>query len=265
MKYYPQNTVAHYTTKLPQPLDLDGDYEVGLAEIIYPHSWLPRQNKSKDHWVEVRLPNKRPVRCVLTFGLYKNTEDMLTDLNKQLEAGFTADIMREHGITLEKLPFKFHFYLHISQYIHIKVEDIDYSTHLIISKSLWGLLGFVSSDKETRIRGMRLRNGNYDVSADEIFDKFAGLRLMHIYCDVAAHTCVGDTQAPLLRTCDTEGEYGDTVQKSFVDTHYIPVQKRHFDTIEISINTEDGKPMPFEFGKSMVKLHFRRAYNLPSI
>ena len=45
----------------------------------------------------------------------------------------------------------------------------------------------------------------------------------------------------MLRVCNTEGEYGDTVRKSFVDTHYVPVQKRHFDTIEISINTEDGK------------------------
>ena len=27
---------------------------------------------------------------------------MLTDLNKTIEAGFTTDILREHGITLEQ-------------------------------------------------------------------------------------------------------------------------------------------------------------------
>ena len=40
IKYYPNNTVAHFTTKLPHRIRLDGDYEVGLAEFIYPHSWF---------------------------------------------------------------------------------------------------------------------------------------------------------------------------------------------------------------------------------
>jgi len=238
IKYYPKNTVAHYTTKLPQPIDLDGDYEVGSSEIIYPHSWLPRQNKSEAYWVEVQLACNPPVRCVFTFGLYKSTEDMLIHLNKQIEDGFSTDVLRENGIELEKLPFKFHFYLSVSQYIHFKIEGLDHSSTLVISKSLWGLLGFGWLNDDLSLRGHRVRDLSFDLDADEIFDMYHGLRLMYVYCDVAAHTSVGDTQAPLLRTCDTEGKYGDTVQKSFVDTHYVPVQKRHFDTIEISINTE---------------------------
>jgi hypothetical protein len=39
VKYFPNNTVAHYTTKLPESLNLNGDYEVGLSEIIYTKSW----------------------------------------------------------------------------------------------------------------------------------------------------------------------------------------------------------------------------------
>ena len=35
MNTYPDNTVAHYVTKLPRPINLDGDYEVALAELIY--------------------------------------------------------------------------------------------------------------------------------------------------------------------------------------------------------------------------------------
>jgi len=262
ISYYPDNTVAHYTTKLSQPIDLDGEYEVGLTEIIYPHSWLPRQNNSENYWVEVQLSDSPPVRCVFTFGLYKTTEDMLIHLNKQIEDGFSTEILREYGITMEKLPFKFHFYLNISQYIHFKIDGLDNSTSLVISKSLWELLGFGLLEDDLTLRGNRARDLSFDLDGDEIFDMYYGLRLMYVYCDVVAHTCVGDTQVPLLRACETEGKYGDTVRKSFVDTHYVPVQKRHFDTIEISINTEDGKSMPFQFGKLLVKLHFRRTFNL---
>ena len=33
MKYYPENTLAHYTTVLDQGVDLSGRWEVGLSEI----------------------------------------------------------------------------------------------------------------------------------------------------------------------------------------------------------------------------------------
>ena len=39
MDVYPDNTLAHYQTKLPQTMELDGQWEVGLVEIQYPHSW----------------------------------------------------------------------------------------------------------------------------------------------------------------------------------------------------------------------------------
>ena len=36
MDYYPENTVARFTTKLPNNIDLDGEWEVGLSEISVP-------------------------------------------------------------------------------------------------------------------------------------------------------------------------------------------------------------------------------------
>ena len=36
MDYYPENTVARFTTKLPINNDLDGEWEVGLNEISVP-------------------------------------------------------------------------------------------------------------------------------------------------------------------------------------------------------------------------------------
>src|SRR5258705_1377917 len=39
MNYFPDNTLAKFTTKLPAPILLQDDWEVGLAEIIYPTSF----------------------------------------------------------------------------------------------------------------------------------------------------------------------------------------------------------------------------------
>ena len=36
MDYYPNNTVAQYTTKLNRVIELDGDWEIGLTEISIP-------------------------------------------------------------------------------------------------------------------------------------------------------------------------------------------------------------------------------------
>jgi hypothetical protein len=44
-KYYPDNTVARFVTRLSETVRLDGEYEMALAEIIYPHNWFNVDNK----------------------------------------------------------------------------------------------------------------------------------------------------------------------------------------------------------------------------
>ncbi|GFU50557.1 uncharacterized protein TNCV_4884201 [Trichonephila clavipes] len=40
MHFFPENKISHFKTELPSPVCLNGEWEVGLSEIIYPHSWL---------------------------------------------------------------------------------------------------------------------------------------------------------------------------------------------------------------------------------
>ena len=39
MQIYPSNTVTNFITQLPNSLFLDGDWEVGHAEIQYQYTW----------------------------------------------------------------------------------------------------------------------------------------------------------------------------------------------------------------------------------
>jgi hypothetical protein len=84
---------------------------------------------------------------------------------------------------------------------------------------------------------------------------------MYVYCDVASHSIIGDTKTPLLRVCNVAGKHGEYVRHTYVQPHYVPVGRHEFDTIEIAIYNDAGrKPMPFQYGKSVVTLHFRRRH-----
>jgi hypothetical protein len=104
---------------------------------------------------------------------------------------------------------------------------------------------------------------SFGTMAEQAFDLNRGSNLMYIYCDIAAHTVVGDTKTPLLRVCNVIGNHGEFVRHTYDRPHYVPVGRREFDSIEIAINNKLGRPMAFEYGKSVVILHFRRRYERP--
>jgi hypothetical protein len=88
-----------------------------------------------------------------------------------------------------------------------------------------------------------------------------GFCSLYIYCDVIEPVVVGDSKVPLLRTVNIDGAFGDIIHRSYTAPIYSPLQKKHFDTVEINIMTDTGDPVPFSIGKSVVVLHFRRSSN----
>jgi len=71
------------------------------------------------------------------------------------------------------------------------------------------------------------------------------------------HIPVGDTKAPLLRIVHTASKSGDIVHMIYEKPLYVPLQQKNFDSIEIDIRSDTGNPIPFEYGKVIVTLHFR--------
>ena len=55
-----------------------------------------------------------------------------------------------------------------------------------------------------------------------------------------------------------EVKFGNQIVLSYPDTHYIPVYQNEFGSIEIDIKDEYGYHFPFEFGRSIIILHFRK-------
>ncbi|HSN23965.1 MAG TPA: hypothetical protein VLS45_07330 [Methylomicrobium sp.] len=241
MRYYPGNTVAHYVTKLSERILLDGEYEVGLAEIIYPHSWFNVDNRDKKYWFAFTLVGTMFVKNYLPSGYYNSAEDFVRELTEQAQEAFSNQV-----------DFSVQFvYDNKTNKIRIQVTSRHNVDGVTLSPELKRFLGF---------------DGDWSVTkepnriADRVFELNGGVSLIYVYCDIAGYTIVGDTKAPLLRVCNVKGKHGDIVRITYDQPHYVPLSRRDFDTVEIHINNELGQPMPFEFGKSVVTLHFQRRH-----
>ena len=76
MEYFLDNKTSNFVTKLSRTLQLDGEWEVGLAEIDYPHTWYNiREGKNS---VEINSP------------------DNLYLVLKQSNSAFSLDITRKY-------------------------------------------------------------------------------------------------------------------------------------------------------------------------
>jgi len=246
-KYYPENTAACFRTKLSDRIDLDGEYEVGLAQFIYPFSWFNFNNSDKRLFISYHPYDEDEDRIIHIFedGQFPNENIFINVLNDRIS---TADIF---GCTFTWDQW--------SRKIKVLISNANGTIHM--SRGLANLLGFEDEGPyEMRKTNEGVFAQYYD--ADYSFDLHAGLRLIYVYIDVVSHTVVGDTKVPLLRVCATAGKYGEMVSNTFTDIHYVPLARSEMDTIEIFINGELGKPVPFEFGKTVVTLHFRRKNKL---
>ena len=79
MKVHPDNILAHYITNLPQRISVSGEWECGLPEIQYPHTWF--NVREGDTWFSLNERN--------TVGLTPSTK---------IEAGYyhSPNVLLDH-------------------------------------------------------------------------------------------------------------------------------------------------------------------------
>ena len=58
-----------------------------------------------------------------------------------------------------------------------------------------------------------------------------------------------------------EETFGSIVTRRFHNVRYIKVDKKYFDTINLNIRDDMGRPIRFQGGKVFTELHFRPVQN----
>ena len=267
-KFYPDNTVTQFNTRLHQTFDLTGEWEVGMTEIMFPRSWY---NIDKDEGYFIvsctdctsidpnplsNVPRNYTFAMHIPSGYYDTMEKIVDQMNEMVQRYFrqpvqqwsTPDTQRRvHSSVWPRFRYnsvnrKFYATLHPNMRVRFANKLTD---TLGIGNKQNPMLN--PSNQEMTIRGSRA------------CDLEGGLHALYVYCDLLECVPVGDAMAPLLGIVDAEGKLGEVVKRSFEKPRYIPLQKKSFDSVEIFIRDAHGKPVAFENGRSTVTLHFRRA------
>ena len=136
MEYYPQNTVAQYTTKLTNLIELEGDWEVGLTEISVPSNV---ENIISDRcYYDIHFRDFFR-RISLKAGHYRMLEELLYMLH------FEQRTETQLPGTIVNVEFSY-----VSKRIQFEIET-QYVVGIEFSEDLARLLGF---DDNVRYMGL---------------------------------------------------------------------------------------------------------------
>ena len=99
-QFFPENTMTEFTTKLSSTIELANEWEVGLAEIMFPRSWytIPHDGLEIDvdcgNCIDTqlyRIKEQKSLRCMTNIkmniirikgGHYNSMEKLTQELNE---------------------------------------------------------------------------------------------------------------------------------------------------------------------------------------
>jgi hypothetical protein len=268
MEFFPDNTLTEFTTKLSSTIELTNEWEVGLAEIMFPRNWytIPKEGFLIDvdhrgcdirwlHELDTRhnagedvttVVDTYNVKIKVKGGYYNSMDEFTDELNHAASLAFM-------NIDVAHTPPVFR-YVDITRRIHVTVQP---GTRIEFPPMLESILGLTFDQNPM----CNKTSEKITIKGEHSCDLQTGIHALYIYCDLLQFTHVGDIKAPLLRVVDSGEEAGDVVTRYYEKPRYVPVQKKSFDTIEIVIRDDLGERILFEKGKVLLTLHFRRARN----
>lgn len=267
------NTGASFNTELAGPISLDGDYEVGLAEISYPCSWYNLPTPAAVRLINVGGPASDIQTQVLPAGNYKTKEILVQECNKLIQM-FTFDDL----IPSASLP---HLFIQgHTQLVFMASSNPRSKYYIVFSDRLRGLLGSTISicehasqllygegredlsDRYSKMRHTVIKEAMDKTENDLPYngDISGGLQTLLVYSDITRHVLVGDKLAPLLRAVHVthNTRFGAQVNFHYDRPEYKPLLQREIRHIRIGIYDDSGQLVPFNFGRVRCTLIFRR-------
>ena len=200
MQYFPDSKTSNFVTKLSRTLQLDGEWEID-----YPHAWYNiREGKNS---VEIYVPDKWAQEFRIQPGCYEKVIDVIDGLRK---AGLAN--MTDVAVTSDNT----------SKRVTVRCAK---GTVLELRGDIARMFGFLNN---TTIRA-------FDKKGFTLVLPETGNQYFYIYTDIIKTQYHGDVVAPVLCTVKVKGKHGSYVSKNFERPHYVPLNKKIFDTISINI------------------------------
>ena len=200
MQYFPDHNISNFVTKLSRTLQLDGEWEVGLAEIDYPHNLV--QHSEGKNSVEIYVPDKWAQEFSIQPGYYEKVIDVIDELANLI------DVVVTHDDTSKRVTVK-----------------CAKGAVLELRGDIARMLGFVNN---TTIR-------SFDKKGFTLALPKTGNQYFYVYTDIIKSQYHGDVAVPVLCTVTVKGKHGSYVSKNFERPDYVPLNKQIFDMISINM------------------------------
>lgn len=226
---FPNNTNSTYRVRLEQAYKFDAnEYEVALTEISFPSRW----NNITEGVIMIKKSGEEIHKYIRT-GEYSSFGDVIGEMERVVR-----------GVD------------GIIRFVYDKIADIFYvlienrSVSISFSRDLAEVMGFDHGTYYHLPSNKSVRSPDLD----------RGLSSMFIYSDLVNPWDIGDTRAQLLRFIKVKANGKNRIagHAEFKNLQYIPVRAFHGDVVEVFIRHDDGGIIPFEGGRVILSLHFRR-------
>ena len=258
LNFFPHNDAGHFFSKLPQTVDLKGEWEVALAEIQLVNNFY--NVPSEEIWFEYATSNdeimrrvfeeevaeeerindiksiKRKKKMVMDPGLFVSNKKFVDKLNEM------AKTIKLVSNQVSPICFK---YMDTSK--RVKIVMNEEGSKLTMSPTLRRILSVP--------RDVDHLGGSVKWITPKVIDIHQSFKGIFVYCDLVSPRPVGDVMAPLLRTLPIS--YKDVFHQIYIKPHYGRLSRTQFDTVEILLSTDTGEKLSFFSGHTVVTLHFR--------
>ncbi len=241
--YYPNNTRSSFQVHLPKEINLEGEYEVALTEILYTNNIY--NINSQYFFILIQNSNKEwdRSRINLPSGYYPTPQSLLVQMKEKINDFDNVDLENVISFSFDEITNLAKIIMNVTR-VKARIE---------LPALLANMLGFESTTRSLQIRETK--------TSDFPCDMFILYKKIDIFTDIIERQIVGDKLSPLLRSINfISDKINDHIFHEFDQLYYIPVSKNNFRTIKIDIRTETGRYIPFESGEVMVSLHFRRKH-----
>ena len=221
MRIYPSNTFTSFITNVPNSLFLDGNWEVGRAEIQYPYTW--NNNKSGKNKAYIKAWNERVNTALeIPTGYYDNINNVIYNLKQLIFATnkFQKDDLDIHYASGDKRTS-----VNIKNGCCLRLED-----------NVATILGF---EPGTTINKSLLTSPHLSLTTGNVSS-------LYVYTDIIHSQYAGDMKVPLLRIVGVDRQHGHSVRKTLDRPQYLPVCGQTLDIIMIDVKDETGDSISFQ-------------------
>ena len=264
------NTTSNYTTQLARRFIFPPgeEWEVGLLEVHYPKTWFNIWTDQHIRLIKMSNPNNTvssvqviDSKAILPAGHYPTARGLVDAINGLMDKTF-MNLTFHPRLTYNKFNERVEYSLGWEQ----GVDDIRYFVDF--GPELNHVLGFVHA-----VEGSVLQMAKAGGLAEEMteafhsnslvafrpIDLYSGYHSLYVYSDVVEYSEVGDSLTQILRVIEVpKKDFGEQVTLTYPNPYYIPVLKREFQSIEIDLKNELGQSVPFQSGRVIVTLHFKK-------